>query len=246
MNIKKIAVIAGFILVVIGIAALLYFTFFRSSPPPPSTTTPPTTTPPISGTFPTPGEFVPPSSETPSSTTTFPEGQRPVPTTVKDAKGGPVQTVEIQHDRNLTVAPVPSSDAVVTFDFFDGKFYRLSPDGTQEALTDQQFLGADNISIAPQADKAIIEFYDGSNILYDFTNKTQVTLPKHWQSFSFSLPAIRSLSKVLPATLIVAGLLLPTMTDPQVNRLNILAIGAAWLMLTGHLLTKSLQPIEKV
>jgi len=36
------------------------------------------------------------------------------------------------------------------------------------------------------ANKAVMEFPDGSNIVYDFDNETQVTLPNHWEEFDFS------------------------------------------------------------
>ena len=34
--------------------------------------------------------------------------------------------------------------------------------------------------------QAVLEYPDGSNIVYDFNTNKQVTLPKHWQDFSFA------------------------------------------------------------
>ncbi|MDP2655971.1 MAG: hypothetical protein Q8P11_00170 [bacterium] len=182
MKIKRIALIIGFILIVLFFGYLLYVMFFR---PAPSTTPSPTTqTPNVTPEFPVPGAFVPPPT-TPTTPSEFPQGQRPIAETVDKANGDPVQTIEIQSDRNTAISPT-GDGTVVTYDFFDQKFYRISPDGTQVALTDQEFPGLDSVVFSSNSDKAIIEFYDGSNILYDFNAKKQVTLPKHWREFSFS------------------------------------------------------------
>lgn len=68
----------------------------------------------------------------------------------------------------------------------DSRFYRVNPDGSVTALSDKQFLNVDNVNWGKKKDEAILEFPDGSNILYDFTSARQVTLPKHWQDFDFS------------------------------------------------------------
>lgn len=68
----------------------------------------------------------------------------------------------------------------------DGRFYRVNPDGTITALGDKQFFNVDNVSWANRDERAIIEFPDGSNVYYDFEQKRQVTLPAHWEDFSFS------------------------------------------------------------
>lgn len=183
MNIKRIAIIAGFILFVLGMALLLYYTFFRATPPP--TTPPPAETPSVTPEFPTPGAFVPPST-TPTPPSELPVGQRSPAETIAQANGETVKTNEIQRDRNIALAGTgTTSDSVVAYSVFNQTFYRITPDGAQEVLSEQQFPGATTINFTPTADKAIIEFYDGSNILYNFTTKKQVTLPKHWREFSF-------------------------------------------------------------
>lgn len=68
----------------------------------------------------------------------------------------------------------------------DGRFYRVNPDGSVTTLSDKQFLNVENISWAKKNDEAILEFPDGSNVLYNFTTARQITLPKHWQDFDFS------------------------------------------------------------
>jgi len=68
----------------------------------------------------------------------------------------------------------------------DGKFYRLMQDGTIKTLSDQVFYNVDNVTWSPTKNESIIEYPDGSNIYYNFDTRKQVTLPKHWQEFSFS------------------------------------------------------------
>lgn len=68
----------------------------------------------------------------------------------------------------------------------DGKFYKILPDGSIKVLSDEVFFSAQKVTWAANQDKAVIEYPDNSKIIYDFTVKKQVTLPKHWQDFSFS------------------------------------------------------------
>ena len=97
-----------------------------------------------------------------------------------------MQTTEINSDRNQSIQVSGDGKNVVTYDSYDGKFYKISPDGTQVAMSDQTFFGANNVTWAPSSDKAVITFADGTNIVYNFDTKKQVTLPKHWQEFQFS------------------------------------------------------------
>ncbi len=68
----------------------------------------------------------------------------------------------------------------------DGKFYRLASDGQMRSLSDQTFYNVSNVTWANNNDKAVLEYPDGSKTIYDFEKQKQVTLPKHWEQFSFS------------------------------------------------------------
>lgn len=68
----------------------------------------------------------------------------------------------------------------------DGKFYQVNADGTTRALSDTVFYNVQSASWSPTKNETIIEYPDGSNIYYNFDSKEQVTLPKHWENFSFS------------------------------------------------------------
>lgn len=68
----------------------------------------------------------------------------------------------------------------------DGKFYHLNPDGSATAMSDQVFYNVNNVTWAPTKNIAVLEYPDNSKIVYNFDSQKQVSLPKHWQEFSFS------------------------------------------------------------
>ncbi len=68
----------------------------------------------------------------------------------------------------------------------DGKFYEINSKGTAIPLTDDLFYNVENVTWSPNTEESIIEYPDGANIYYNFETKKQVTLPKHWEDFSFS------------------------------------------------------------
>lgn len=108
----------------------------------------------------------------------------PAPSTT--AQGGLTQTSLLSSTPVL--APFLSADGT-TLQFYnrvDGKFYRIKPDGTLELLSDRVFFNVSNVTWAGDTNQAILEYPDGSNIVYNFETEKQVTLPRHWQQFSFS------------------------------------------------------------
>lgn len=68
----------------------------------------------------------------------------------------------------------------------DGKFYRVNSDGTQTLYNKETFFEVSNVTWSNDNSKAVLEYPDGSNIIYDFKNNKQITLPTHWEEFDFS------------------------------------------------------------
>lgn len=68
----------------------------------------------------------------------------------------------------------------------DGKFYQLDTAGNLKELSDTTFYNVESVTWSPNKNESIIEYPDGSNIYYNFDTKKQVTLPEHWEDFSFS------------------------------------------------------------
>jgi hypothetical protein len=175
-RLKKILVVAGFIASVVGIAAALYFTFFAPEAPAPTVQTEEE----IPTGLPAAGEAGERPAEAP------PTGVPGLPPAAPVAAGGRTVTTA------LTTASVSSaalSGDGTSMNFYnpaDGKFYTVDADGNIVALSDKEFPDVEDVEWNRDADKAVLEFPDGTNIVYDFSAERQVTLPKHWEDFEFS------------------------------------------------------------
>ena len=64
--------------------------------------------------------------------------------------------------------------------------FRIDESGNIVSLNDKKFYQVDNVTWAGSGDKAILEYPDGSNILYNFQTNQQVTLPPELEQFSFN------------------------------------------------------------
>ena len=102
------------------------------------------------------------------------------------AKGGITKTEPVIN--SLTINPTINNQTgdIQYYDPFEGKFYKISEDGTTSPLSNKVFHGVQQVTWSKNADKAVLEYPDGSNVIYDFNKQQQVTLPKHWESFDFS------------------------------------------------------------
>lgn len=96
----------------------------------------------------------------------------------------PVSAV-LTETRAENIKLLPTGDGAAYYDPNTGKFFRIRADGTQELMSDRTFFGVSDVTWAPKTDKAVLEFPDGANVLYNFSTNTQVTLPKHWEEFDF-------------------------------------------------------------
>lgn len=72
------------------------------------------------------------------------------------------------------------------YDPEENRFYRISQDGNIQEIQDEIFAEVENVAWSPNATDAILEFPDGSNVVYNFDTGEQITLPAHWEDFSFS------------------------------------------------------------
>ena len=97
-------------------------------------------------------------------------------------------------------ATYPSLNSGGDFRYYnagDGKFYRVMPDGSIRNLSDQVFFNAQKVTWAKNKNEAVIEYPDNSKIIYNFDTNKQVTIPKHWQDFSFSSDGSQIVAKSL-------------------------------------------------
>lgn len=175
MESKRIFLIIGFIFICLLIGFGIYWFLFRPivAPPPPPPA-PPIEVPPVG--LPTTLPRVP--------TLPPPEIAPFIPSEI--AQGELTRTTALTDIPILNPAFDPTAKTVNFYNSADGKFYRVKPDGTLEFLSDRIFYNVSGVIWAPGADKAILEYPDQSKIFYNFTTQTQVSLPRHWQKFSFS------------------------------------------------------------
>jgi dipeptidyl aminopeptidase/acylaminoacyl peptidase len=85
------------------------------------------------------------------------------------------------------------------YDSNSGLFYAINANGVLTPLSNKKFFQVKNVTWSGDNKKAVLEYPDGSNIVYDFATDSQVTLPKHWQDFSFSSDGGKIISKSIGA-----------------------------------------------
>lgn len=111
------------------------------------------------------------------------------------AKGGLTAVKKLTE--SSVVSAISNGSDVSYFDPADGRFYTLDGSGNVKRLSEEQFVGASAVEFSNGAQKALIEFPDGSNIVYDFERAKQVNLPDHWDEFSFSADGEELVAKSL-------------------------------------------------
>lgn len=173
---KQLLLIALFLASAIGIAAALYFTFFSPAASPIT----PQDAPGIEqgGTLPTAGPGAPAPTTTP--------GAGALPQADEVARGGLTKTTELTTAAVGATTLAGDGDRLQYYDPNDGRFYRIDEDGAVQKISDTKFPAAESIAWDAKGEKAVLEFPDGSNIIYDVTRGTQVTLPAHWEDLTFT------------------------------------------------------------
>ncbi|MDD5043513.1 MAG: hypothetical protein PHD51_02460 [Patescibacteria group bacterium] len=188
-NWKKIALIILFIAVVIAAGYLIYTAFLKPAITPPPVTTPPTVTP---GLLPA-GEERPGGITVPAEEVTPPKTAEPLtapevlPEGVsKTAKGGLTAVTTLVANATTGVTLDTDGRNLLYYNRNEGKFYRLTPEGKPTLLTDKTFYNVSDIAWSPTREKSVLEYPDGSNVIFNFKTGQQITLPKHWTDFNFS------------------------------------------------------------
>ncbi len=171
--------IVGFVTAVFLIALAIYFTFFRSTVI--TLTTPqPQASPGAS----LPGSVTGTPGTTPGATPGTTGGTATLqPSRV--ANGGATITTLLTNTE--VQSPTATNNGTVAYyDPTDGKFYTIDANGNVVAMSQQTFPQAETVTFSSGATTAVIEYPDGNNVVYDFSAAQQVTLPAHWEDFSFS------------------------------------------------------------
>jgi dipeptidyl aminopeptidase/acylaminoacyl peptidase len=115
--------------------------------------------------------------------------------TIDDRAVGGVTKTTLVNETPSVGTTINKSGQVQYYDSTDGKFYKLDSNGKKIALSDKVFYSVSNVTWSADGSKAVLEYPDGSNVLYNFDTQKQVTLPAHWKDFSFSPDGSQLISK---------------------------------------------------
>ncbi|MBI2098963.1 hypothetical protein HYT45_00945 [Candidatus Uhrbacteria bacterium] len=176
MNLRKILIIALFAFITFGFGFGIYYLFFRPLGRAPEEVAPgarPVARPglaPAAPGAPRPPERLGAPSGAPSAV----------------ARGGLTAASVVVSAPTIGTTISSDGSTLLSYDRSSGKFIRLREDGTAVELSGKTFLNVQNVLWAKDGKRAVIEFPDGSNIVYDFEAEKSVTLPKHWEDFDFS------------------------------------------------------------
>ena len=191
---RKILLLIGFFLTVLIVGYGLYFLFLRPAiptTPPDGQVTPGTGGLPTAGTggnIPvgggTGGALVP--GQPSGSEIPGPPTQPLRPEVSRVANGGLTQATSLTTSRAYLPTLSGNGQDAAFYDRATGLFYQITPSGKVSPLSNEVFFEVQNVSWAPDRQKAVLEYPDGANIVYNFTTGQQVTLPKHWKDFNFS------------------------------------------------------------
>ena len=104
----------------------------------------------------------------------------------KVAKGGLTETTELNKTKSSDVVLSSDGKNLQYYNNDDGKFYYIDSKGIINSMSDKIFHDVEKTTWSSGGNQAILEYPDGSNIVYNFDTGKQVTLPKHWEDFDFS------------------------------------------------------------
>lgn len=189
-RLRRTLIIILFLLLTIALGFAVWWFFFRPffAPVTPPPTIPPTgVLPPVA-----PGIIPPtiiPTPEVPTPITpTVPliPGVAPTAPIQFQAGGGVTSFTIVEPSR--VVQPVLSTNGtdILYYNADNGFFYRLTATGERILYSDQAFRGVSNVVWSPDNRRAVLEYPDGSNTIYNFQTREAVTVPAHWKDFSFS------------------------------------------------------------
>mgnify|MGYP002630298716 CR=1 FL=1 len=179
MNSKRILLIVAFIVFVIAMVFALYFVFFKNP------ITPSGGEGGEGGGGTLPGIGIGNVSIISTSTTAvdnLPWEQ--IRDKISPVANGGLTAVSKVTDGNIK--GLSSSPSGLQFYDADKKqFYKIGANGELEVLDEKKFHNVEKISWSGRGDKAVLEYPDGSNIIYNFTTGKQVSLPQELEDFSF-------------------------------------------------------------
>ncbi len=98
------------------------------------------------------------------------------------AQGG--QTAVTDYDQVQAEYAAPTASGLTFYNPELSSFQTINSDGVVTTLGSEKFYNVSNVTWAANKSIAILEYPDGSNILYDFNKGKQVSLPKELEKFA--------------------------------------------------------------
>lgn len=126
-------------------------------------------------------------------------GQPVFPEASVVADGGRTASPVISAGPAIQPAPATGS-GVKYYDKSTCQFYETQPNGDRVAVSEARYCNVDKVTWSPKADKTVLEFPDGANVIYDFATNKQYTLPKEMTEFSFAPSGDQVAGKYLSTT----------------------------------------------
>lgn len=102
------------------------------------------------------------------------------------AKGGETLAQVIYDGDAQHVTMNADGESLQYYDEATGRFFRIDANGNLVELSDKTFKGVENASWDDSGNRAVLEFLDGSNIVYDFNTEKQFPLNEDMEEFDFS------------------------------------------------------------
>ncbi|MCX6744810.1 MAG: hypothetical protein NTX82_04775 [Candidatus Parcubacteria bacterium] len=190
---KKVLLVILFIAIALLLGLAIYFLFFRPLLPQPTPPVTPVTPTPPTGFPPTqpPTAYVPPLINAPALVPPALPSIPPTPTIPGaaisfQANGGLTAYTVLESDPAISPSLSSNGTDLVYYNANNGFFYNITPDGTKTLISDVAFKNVEKVTWAPNSKQAVMEYPDGSNVIYDINKKTTITLPTHWKDFTFS------------------------------------------------------------
>lgn len=183
---KKVLLIILFLAIAGGMGYGIYYFFFRTAPAEE-----------VAEIY---EEYIPPSGLPGAGEAKPKPAEAEIPAGVSlIAKGGLTYVSNLTDKNALGVSITQDGRMMNFYSKSDGKFYRLTPSGDISELSGKTFYNVEKVAWSPNSNKAVLEYPDGSNIIYDFASQKQITLPKHWQEFEFSPDSEKIAAKSMDA-----------------------------------------------
>jgi len=186
-KLKRIFLALLFLAIAVGIAVLIFYTFFAAKGPAVTNTNGDSNV--NGGTLPNINGAVPTNYNSNSATNSavIANTNSGLPVIAEVAAGGLTLTSDLTQQAVGHSTSSLDGNGVYYYDYDQSKFFRIAEDGLSKSLlSDQSFYSVSNVIWSPTKDKAILEYPDGSKIMYDFRNKRQHTLPSEYQEIEFA------------------------------------------------------------